>query len=126
MKNARKIKTSGTGNFVRRTLGRAIYFSLLGLVVGVAQMAFAEDPSELFMKTCASCHGKDGKAQTPAAKKLGVKDLSESKLTDAQIVQQIIEGKQNSQSSSKMPAFNEKLTPEQIQSLVPVVKGFRK
>jgi len=118
MKNGSNIKTSGAGNFVRGALQHAIYF--------VSQTAFADDANDLFLKTCASCHGRDGKAQTPAAKKLGVKDLSQSTLTDAQIVQQITEGKQAGQDSSKMPAFNEKLTPEEIQSLVPVVKTFRK
>ena len=123
------IKTSKAGKqmkLVREGLDCTIYFVLLGIMAGVGQTAFAGDSSELFVKICASCHGKDGKAQTPAAKKLGVKDLSLSKLTDAQIVQQIMEGKQASGNSAKMPAFKEKITPEEIQSLVPVVKEFRK
>jgi len=126
MKNGSNIKTSGAGNFVRGALQHVIYFVLPGLLAVFSQTAFADDANDLFLKTCASCHGRDGKAQTPAAKKLGVKDLSQSTLTDAQIVQQITEGKQAGQDSSKMPAFNEKLTPEEIQSLVPVVKTFRK
>jgi mono/diheme cytochrome c family protein len=135
MKDVSHRQTSGAADFVpsgRRTklvravLDRAAYFVLLGIVASVSQMALAEDPRELFAKTCAPCHGKDGKAETPAAKKLGVKDLSQSKLTDAQIVQQIMEGKKDEQGRSKMPAFNEKLTSEQVQSLVSVVKEFRK
>ena len=85
-----------------------------------------DEKSEVFAKACASCHGKDGKAQTPAAKKLGVKDLSESKLTDEQIVQQILEGKLDLKKESKMPAFKEKLTKAELDSLIPVVKAFRK
>jgi len=133
MKNVSDRETSGAAHIIhavpRSALGvfqRAACLGLLGLVAGISQTAFAEEPSEIFLKICASCHGKDGKAQTPAAKKLGVKDLSQSKLTDAQIVQQIMEGKQAGQESSKMPAFKEKLTPEEVQSLVPVVKEFRK
>jgi len=135
MKDLRNIKSSRAANLVqsgqrarlvRRVLDCAIYFVLLGMMIGISQSALAGDPSELFGKTCASCHGKDGKAQTPAAKKLGVKDLSLSKLTDAQIIERITEGKQDTQGSSKMPAFKEKLSPEEIQSLVPVVKEFRK
>jgi mono/diheme cytochrome c family protein len=95
------------------------------LGIGI-ETGLAGDPEELFVKSCAPCHSKDGKAQTPAAKKLGVKDLSLSKLTDSQIVEQIREGKQPSQTQSKMPAFKEKLTPEEIQSLVEIVKQFRK
>jgi mono/diheme cytochrome c family protein len=80
----------------------------------------------LFVKTCAPCHSKDGTAQTPAARALGVKDLSQSKLADSQIIHQILEGKQENQSTSKMPPFKEKLTRTEVESLVPLVKGFRK
>ena len=101
---------------------------LLSACLSLSQTACAGEATtnELFIKVCAPCHSKDGKAQTPAARKLGVKDLSESKLTDAQIVQQILEGKQDPKAESKMPAFKEKLTSAEIDSLVPVVKEFRK
>jgi mono/diheme cytochrome c family protein len=80
----------------------------------------------LFDKSCAACYSKDGTAQTPAAKKLGVKDLSQSKLTDEQIAEQIREGKQDKQGISKMPAYKDKLIDDEIKSLVTVVKRFRK
>jgi mono/diheme cytochrome c family protein len=100
---------------------------LLGLVLVVAPNAFGGDVGgEVFVKACAPCHGKDGKALSPAAKKLGVKDLSLSKLTDEQIVQQILEGKLDQKKDSKMPAFKEKLTKAEIDSIIPVVKAFRK
>jgi len=52
--------------------------------------------------------------------------LSLSKLTDEQIVQQILEGKLDQKKESKMPAFKEKLTKAEIDSIIPVVKAFRK
>lgn len=111
----------------RRLAGIPVALTLLGLVaMSPAQQLHAGDPKELFDKICAPCHSKDGTAQTPAAKKLGVKDLSQSKLTDAQIVQQILDGKLDPKSPSKMPPFKEKLTREETESLVPVVKAFRK
>ena len=102
----------------------AFWFALVW--VSASPPLWAGDPKELFDKLCAPCHSKDGTAQTPAAKKLGVKDLSQSKLTDAQIIQQILEGKLDAKTPSKMPPFKEKLSREEIESLVPVVKGFRK
>lgn len=99
--------------------GCSILFACFGVT------ARAADAPALFLKSCAPCHGKDGKAETPAARKLGVKDLSLSQLTDAQIEQQIREGKQENQTTSKMPAFKEKLSDEEIKSLVPVTKEFR-
>jgi mono/diheme cytochrome c family protein len=108
-------------------LGRFQRVLVLGLALAVAPAAFCGDEGNgVFTKACASCHGKDGKAQTPAAKKLGVKDLSQSKLTDEQIVQQILEGKLDQKKDSKMPAFKEKLTKAELDSLIPVVKAFRK
>jgi len=95
------------------------------LVASSGWIAYAGDAHELFLKNCAPCHGKDGKAETPAARKLGVKDLSLSKLTDVQIEQQIHEGRQQNQTTSKMPAFKEKLSDDEIKSLVPVTKEFR-
>ncbi len=92
------------------------------LSVGSASAASGE---ELFAKYCALCHGKDGKAQNPAARKLGVKDLSVSKATDAEIEKQIIEGRKDERGSLKMPAFKDKLTPEEIKALVAVAKSFR-
>jgi mono/diheme cytochrome c family protein len=96
------------------------------VAVSAIPKACGGDATELFNKNCALCHSKDGTAQTPAAKKLGVKDLSQSKLTDEQIAEQIRDGKLDKEGSLKMPAFKDKLTPDEVKSLLPVVKGFRK
>ena len=101
----------------------AIVLSLAVLIP--AWNAGADATNEVYLKNCASCHGKDGKAQTLIASKLGVKDLSHSKLSDAQIEQQIREGRPADQNSAKMPAFKDRLTDEEIKSLITVVKEFR-
>ncbi len=115
----------------RHRLGRRLSIvtaaALLGATAAGAEETKPASPAkELFVKNCAVCHSADGTAQTAAAKKLGVKDLSQSKLTDSQIIQQISEGRQENQSATKMPAFKERLTRPEIESLVPVLKEFRK
>jgi mono/diheme cytochrome c family protein len=95
------------------------------LLAGAAPIR-AADAQELFAKHCVPCHGKDGKAQSPAARKLGVKDLSLSKATDAEIEQQLIEGRKDNRGNQKMPPFRDKLSLEEIRSLIPLVKAFRK
>ena len=45
----------------------------------------AAGPADAFQAKCAACHGKDGKGQTAMAQKLGVKDLTVTKLSDAEI-----------------------------------------
>lgn len=103
----------------------AMMIPCCSLMVALNWVASAADANELFVKSCASCHGKDGRAQTSVARKLGVKDLSQSKLTDAQIEQQIREGRPADQNSAKMPAFKDRLTAEEIKLLIPLVKEFR-
>lgn len=89
------------------------------------QTAFSGDARELFNKNCASCHSKDGRAQTPIARQRHVQDLSECKLADDAIVEQILEGTHNKANTFKMRAFKDKLTRAEIESLVPLVKAFR-
>jgi len=96
------------------------------LFCGASVVVRADDGKNLFNSICASCHGTDGRARTPAGKKLGARDLALSKLSDKQITFQIAEGRQDLSKKSNMPAFKGKLTPQQIKLLVLYVKGFRK
>jgi mono/diheme cytochrome c family protein len=86
----------------------------------------ADEGTAVFANHCASCHGKDGKARTPAGKMVGARDLSESKLADAEIVRQILEGVKDPKGKSRMPAFQEKLSSAEITLLVAYVKKFRR
>ena len=98
----------------------------VALVFGYLPLRAAADGKELFAKQCASCHGPDGKAQTPIARKLGVKDLTQSKLTEAEIEKQIVEGKRDDNGKEKMPSFKGKLSTDEIKSLIAAVKELRK
>ena len=93
---------------------------LVGLLVGVgwSQSALAADASggkALFEKSCAGCHGADGKGNEKMAKVLGDKGLNivgkdTTKKSDEQLLKVIAEGE------GKMPAS--KLTKdEQKQAL---------
>ena len=95
------------------------------MVVPANESVFSGEGRMIFNKHCASCHSEDGRAQTPQALKDGVQDLSECTLTDEGIVQQILHGTRNKPVAHKMPPFGEKLTAEQVESLVPLVKAFR-
>jgi len=113
---------------VRTTKSRHLLAGILcgGLILTGPATARAASGPELFSKHCAPCHGKDGRAQTPAARKLGVKDLSISKSSDAEMEKQILEGKKDDRGTQKMPPFKEKLSPAEISTLLELVKGFRK
>ncbi|HYG67687.1 MAG TPA: cytochrome c [Anaeromyxobacteraceae bacterium] len=85
-------------------------------LVAFAGVASANDGGAVFAKRCAACHGKDGKGQTPVAKKLGVKDLTATTLDRKGVEQIVTEGK------GKMAGFKGKLTDQEIQSVSSYVK----
>jgi mono/diheme cytochrome c family protein len=79
--------------------------------------AQAAGPADAFQGKCAPCHGKDGKGQTPMAQKLGVKDLTVTKLSEADIGKVITNGK------GKMTPFKGKLSDSEISGLAKYVAG---
>jgi mono/diheme cytochrome c family protein len=85
----------------------------------------ADDGAALFDQQCAACHGPDGKGRTPAGRKIGAKDLTQSRLPDEEIARQISEGSKDKAGRAKMPPFKEQLAPNEIQALVAFVKTFR-
>lgn len=95
------------------------------MVVPGNPTVFSRQARDLFEKHCASCHSKDGRAQTAIARQRNVRDLSESRLIEGVIVEQILEGTRNKANTFKMPPFKEKLSRAEIASLVPMVKAFR-
>jgi mono/diheme cytochrome c family protein len=77
----------------------------------------------LFKAKCVMCHGSDGKAEVPMGKKLNVPSLVSSdvqKQSDAQLMDAVTKGK------NKMPAYDGKLTKEQIAQLVAYVRELGK
>lgn len=98
-------------------------FALVMALSLAATSAGAEDAAELWKAKCKSCHGEDGKAQTKMGQKESIVDMSQAawqkKETDAELREVIAEG---SKKNPKMKAFKEKLTPEQIDSLVKYIR----
>ena len=85
--------------------------------------AAQSDGQKLFDTNCAKCHGPDGTGNTVVGKAVGAKDLGSAeakKMTDAEIHTQIEQGKNN------MPPFSGTLNKAQIDSLIPIVRGFGK
>lgn len=83
------------------------------------------NPAVTYAKSCATCHGKDGRAKTFKSKHHEhARDLTDARwqtdVTDERIFNSISNGK------GKMPAFKQKLTNEQIESLVAYVRGLKK
>ena len=106
-----------------RTMFRA---SLVVLAIAFAMTvtAFAADATaDVYKSKCATCHGADGKGDTPAGKNMKVKDLASDdvqKQSDADLAGVIEKGKK------PMPAYEGKLTKDQIDGLVKWVRTLKK
>ena len=90
---------------------------LTGLALAAAPLALADGAAD-YKSKCAMCHGADGSGNTPMGKKLELKDLKTSKLTDAEMIELVTKGK------NKMPAA--KLSGAEIKEVVSYVRGMQK
>ncbi len=82
-----------------------------------------ETGESLFKAKCAMCHSADGSGKSPMGEKLKIRDLHSAdvqKQTDAELSAIITKGKE------KMPAYESKLTKEQIEKLVAFVRALGK
>jgi cytochrome c6 len=106
---------------MKRTL-RGFALILLGAIC--SHLLIAEtDAASLFKSKCVMCHGEDGSGNTPSGKALKAKDLRSEetqKKSDAEIAEVITKGR------NKMPAFGQKLKPDQIQQLVAYIRQLPK
>ncbi|HET6412228.1 MAG TPA: cytochrome c [Anaeromyxobacter sp.] len=90
--------------------------AIAALLAIAAAAARADDAAALFQAKCKICHGPDGKG-APAGLKMGVKDLTASKISTADAAKVIQDGK------GKMTPFKGKLTDAEIQALAAYVAG---
>jgi mono/diheme cytochrome c family protein len=75
------------------------------------------DGKAVFTSKCVACHAADGRGQGTMGKKLGVKDLTATKLTAVEIEAIVTAGK------GKMTPFGGKLAPAEVKEVAAFVKG---
>jgi len=80
--------------------------------------------ASIYDKRCASCHGKDGKANTFKGKLRSARNLTDPEwqadVSDERIFNSITNGR------GKMPTYGKKLSEAEINSLVLYVRGLKK
>jgi cytochrome c553 len=88
----------------------------------------AADVKENWEKSCAKCHGPDGKGDTKMGKKLEVKDFTDAKvqadMKDDAMLKAIKEGVKDGD-KTRMKAV-EGLSDEEMKDLVAYVRKFKK
>ena len=86
----------------------------------------ARSATDLYMRYCHSCHGRDGRAQTQKGKFSHARDLTDAKwqddVSDERIFNSIMNGRNV---RGNMPAFSDKLNEKEVESLVTFVRKFK-
>jgi len=113
----------GKGIFVATSF--AVVAGMVTFFSGISVSKSADiDAKKLYMTHCKTCHGADGKP-TDLGAGLEARDLTDTawqaEVTDEKIIKQINDG-----TPEKMMPFKEKLTPEEVKALVPIVRSFGK
>ena len=98
------------------------------LVGAVGWTAAAGDAQQNWDKSCAMCHGKDGKGQTTIGRKLQIKDFTDPKaqasFTDDDAAKAVKEGI-TKDGQLKMKAFGDKLSDDEIKTLIAHMRSFK-
>src|SRR5260370_21381739 len=111
----------------RKSTMRAIVIGL-AVFTGALIAASAAEPKANWDKTCAKCHGPDGKGATKIGKVLGIKDFTDvqyqDSLKDDAMLKAIKEGIKDGEKIKMKPA--EGLSDDEMKALVAFVRVFKK
>jgi mono/diheme cytochrome c family protein len=106
-----------------------LHKTLAGVLMAMAMIALpitsiaADESADLFKSKCAMCHGPDGAGKTMMGEKLKIPDLRAAevqKKSEAELKTIIAKGK------DKMPAYETKLSKEQIDKLADYIRDLAK
>jgi cytochrome c551/c552 len=97
-------------------------------LIAAGALCSAADVKENWEKSCAKCHGPDGKGETKMGQKIAIKNLTDAKrqaeMKDDQAFKSIKEGIKDADGKIKMkPA--EGLSDDEIKALVQYVRTFK-
>jgi mono/diheme cytochrome c family protein len=131
---ARRHLESAEDESMKKLLALVFLFSSIVIVGGAAvsrsspvlvtEVNAARTAAAIYSKECATCHGKDGQAKTFKAKFNHARNLTDAQWQDSVSDERIFNSINNGK--GKMPAFGKKLSEEEINSLVPYVRGLKK
>ena len=101
-----------------------VFLGMAGLILFLEAPVRAQETGESLFKTkCAMCHGADGTGKTAMGKVLNIPDLhteTVQKLSEGELIQIVTKGK------NKMPAYESKLSKEQISKLAEYIRDLAK
>jgi mono/diheme cytochrome c family protein len=104
---------------------RSITIPLTAILIAVllSTSALAENAADIYKDRCAACHGATGSGDTMLGRNLKLRSLASDevqKKSDDELATIISKGK------NRMPAFDHKLTKNQILDMVKRIRSLRK
>jgi|SRR5215467_15872267 len=123
MQDQTELKENST---MKRITWAAVILSagVLAAATMFSESARSDDKSAaLYKQKCASCHGADGKGETPAGKAMKVGSFASpetAKMSDDDLAGIIANGK------GKMPKYGASLKPEEIKAMVSYIRTLAK
>jgi len=103
-----------------KILGTAICVLMFGLALAAGPKP--DDGGDLFKQKCSMCHGADGKGFSA----LKTPDFTDPKVQASLSDQQIVDTIKNGKKGTAMPAFGDKLSDDQVQSLLKYIRSLAK
>jgi mono/diheme cytochrome c family protein len=109
----------------RLMFGRALKSSLAVIAASLlfCNPAFADMVPDAYKSRCAACHGAHGTGDTMIGNNLKIRNLASDevqKQSDDELFNIISKGR------NRMPAFDRKLSPDQIRELVKHIRSLKK
>jgi cytochrome c553 len=109
---------------MKKTLTVLLALGVMGVI-----SANAADAKENWEKNCAKCHGADGTGKTKMGEKLKVKDYTtataQGALKDEGMTKAIKEGVKEGD-STRMKAYGDVLSDDEVKALVAYFRAFKK
>jgi mono/diheme cytochrome c family protein len=84
----------------------------------------AQTPQQIFEKRCTLCHGADGRSQTKKGRQYKAPDFTSRKWQRTTTDEEIADAIANGVPKTKMAAFREKLSQDEIRALIPYLRAF--
>jgi mono/diheme cytochrome c family protein len=108
-----------------------VFIATASILFSATARAETDKKTERLWKAqCASCHGQEGKGDTGPGKAMKVQDMTTAAFQakkDDELKKAVVSGVKTEQGGVKqeMDAFKD-LTPEQVDSLIALIRSFKK
>ena len=110
-----------------KTASKLVAIGFWVVIFCISTLAWGQSPADAgattFKAKCAMCHGPDGAGKTAMGDKLKIRDLRSTEVqsqNDDALAQIVTKGKE------KMPAYDGKLTKEQIDQVIVYIRELGK